>query len=926
MSDEMHDALREALLDALPDELPEDLKAHWDECDECREFGEALFLVDARLEALPPIEAPLDLITRTQLAVDELPREAPPEPAPASTLSFFGAILAGLLSGIGALIALLFAPFRQKRRLAILVPALGALGLVFLAGIGTLFTLRMEAPVRSAPTPVSSSDSQLGWLDNSESMGDSMEDAPPPADPTDLDGDDDLEGLENAYFRYGDDGTVGRDRAARLAERPRVEATREGYRGEPEVTELPSALEEDEEEVDLIVRNGPAPARVMLDGRAASDAPVEVDIPAGRYQLELRNAREHERGQPAFHSTVERQRQIAQDLDALGYAGGDEVDRRLALDDGESAGEGEATGQRADAHRGPHGSRPTSSTRIPRTRETTTTERGDVGGAEMLARERASEMRALDDEFAEIMDETNADTGVSANRWGERDRFDALTFQPATGYWANTYVPGDPAIRTLRRRLADHPNAVRIAQLAQPGAPGMEAPRSGALALHVTADRTAVEGRSRVLMSVGLRAAEQRAGRRPQLRAQVVLDLRRPLDADGQARVRALLSSLSRRRDGADQVGVIVAGPDGGQRVSLGGMRFGEVSVALRRIFGSAPADATPLSLRDALARAVTSVGQLEDDAPLGSSMVLLVTPGLAPGDASTLAGTAHTGALAGVTTTVVGLDDSAVLEPLERVALAGQGRRRVLESAGAADGLVREEITAVSRVVARAVRLRIRLADGVQLVDVLGSRRLDAQQAQRVREAEQAVDRTLARQLGITSDRGEDEDGIQIVVPAFYADDSHRVLLDLVVPGPGAVADVQARFKDLLRLGNGTLTERLVLSRGAAARGPAQRAVYAAWLGHEVAAALRRAARELDAGRAEAARTILSVARGRLEAETDAMPELASDPALTRDASLYQRFDAALGTQPNDVLARTLRYAAHRRLLGDPLGLGGEP
>ncbi len=279
---------------------------------------------------------------------------------------------------------------------------------------------------------------------------------------------------------------------------------------------------------------------------------------------------------------------------------------------------------------------------------------------------------------------------------------------------------------------------------------------------------------------------------------------------------------------------------------------------------------------------------------------------------------------LAGVATRVVGLGSDAALAPMERLALAGQGRRRVLAHARDAEDLAASEITAVSRVVARAVRLRIRLADGVQLVDVLGSRSLDELEAHRVREAEQAIDRALAARLGIASDRGEDEDGIQIVVPAFYADDAHRVLLDLVVPGPGPVADVPVRYKDLVRLGTAPLTDRLVLGRGPAARGPAQRAVHAALLGHRVAEGLRVAAGHLDAGRPDLARASLDATLARLEAATRALPELASEPAIGRDGTLVRRYAEATTAQPADALARSLRYAAHRRLLGDPLGLDG--
>ena len=262
--------------------------------------------------------------------------------------------------------------------------------------------------------------------------------------------------------------------------------------------------------------------------------------------------------------------------------------------------------------------------------------------------------------------------------------------------------------------------------------------------------------------------------------------------------------ALSRSRQGADRIGVLVAGPNGGELLPLGALRFGELTVALRRLSAGgdserALSDTSAVTLDDAVRQAMASVGQFQDaSSPLASAMVLVVSPSLSDADARALEPVVHMGTMAGVTTTALGLSDAAALDPLERIALAGQGRRRVLASIDGAEALVRSEVEAVSRVVARAVRIRIRLAPGVSLVDVIGSRPLGNDETRRVRQAEEAVDRRLAQQLGIVADRGHDDDGIQIVMPAFYAGDAHAVLLDLVVPGPGPVADVSLQMKDL--------------------------------------------------------------------------------------------------------------------------------
>ncbi len=848
-----HRRVQEALLDldaAASEEarLPEALQSHLDGCEVCQSFAAAALDLDDGLAELATFEAPSALVERTERAVQALAARSQLSSAAVSrravepgSAGLLPAIFAGLFGGLWALVSLLAVPFRgsSRRRWAVAIPALAAVGLVFVGGVGVVGMRADVAPEEAAlaPPPVGGSAPASGLADLE------LVDVPEAPGVGSLGGS--SRGAAGSSDRSSEDLAYFADRV-------------------------------DEGVVD-------GRFRTTVDGLDTGAGERAVSVRADLAQrLEGGYVEADQRGEPAAGrggrnemvtwSMTERLAPIDVELREI-------VDETLEGEDRARADNGRGDDGRDD--RGPQ-------------RRTQAPPRDAARGD---------------------------DLSPSADA-----RTEGLTFRSPTGYWANTYVPGDPAIRALRRRLADDPVAARLAELASPAEPGFEAPRTGALSLSISADRARVEGRTRVLMSVGIRGAAQRAGRRPSLRTQVLLDLRRPLDEVERGRVRALLSALSRRHEGADQIGLLIAGPDGGARIELGAMRHGEVTVALRRAFGARPSEAAALGLRQGLERAVESISQLREDAPLGSSTVILVTPALSDADSRELESVAHVGALAGVNTTVLALGSGAPLAPLERLALAGQGRRRVLDEARDADRIVRDEIAAVSRVVARAVRLRIRLADGVQLVGVLGSRSLDERRAARVRQQEQAIDRSLAARLGIASDRGDDEDGIQIVVPAFYADDAHRVLLDLVVSGPGPVADVQVRFKDLLRLGNGTLTDRLVLNRGASTRGPAQRRVYAEGLAFDLASALRAAAAELDAGRPDGARATLDSARARLDAAIAAVPELASAPALARDVSLCRVYRDAIGVGDASTLSASLRFAAHRRLLGDPLGLSGEP
>ena len=92
----------------------------------------------------------------------------------------------------------------------------------------------------------------------------------------------------------------------------------------------------------------------------------------------------------------------------------------------------------------------------------------------------------------------------------------------------------------------------------------------------------------------------------------------------------------------------------------------------------------------------------------------------------------------------VVSVGAGPPVDELDRLTLAGQGNRRSLTNPNDAKQLVDKELSAVSRVIARAVRLRIRLKPGVKLVNVLGSRSLSEAQAERVRKAEQSIDQRM--------------------------------------------------------------------------------------------------------------------------------------------------------------------------------------
>ena len=285
----------------------------------------------------------------------------------------------------------------------------------------------------------------------------------------------------------------------------------------------------------------------------------------------------------------------------------------------------------------------------------------------------------------------------------------------------------------------------------------------------------------------------------------------------------------------------------------------------------------------------------------------------------------ARRSAVSGIPVSVIAVGDALPAE-VERIALAGQGSRWLVEIPADAPRVVDSELAASSRVVARAVRLRIRLAAGVELVNVLGSSRLDAAAADQVREAERSLDQRLARNLGIEADRGDDEEGIQILIPALYAGDTHVILLDVVVPGAGPVGDVTARFKDIGALRNEIARASLALTSGERTEGPLQTNVWKNLLAHRLSEALEAAGDRLFVGDAVAAIERLATERDAIDRQARERPQL-DDVDLKRDVAMLDHYlalleaGAASDRVARDYLATSLQYASRIKVL-TPLSL----
>ncbi len=527
----------------------------------------------------------------------------------------------------------------------------------------------------------------------------------------------------------------------------------------------------------------------------------------------------------------------------------------------------------------------------------------------------------------------------------ERDAVTA-TSRPATGYWTNTYVPGDPVLRYLQARLAGRDRL--LLAMGKGTAAGAEPPRphdgarrttqpfdppaDAALAVQLQSDRTAVLGETRMLVQVGLAGTPRGGGRRPAMNVAVVLDLRGEIPVETGASLVGLAGAFGEARDLGDRFRLLAAGRGDGELLAPESFQRGPAVVATRNLLaGAVPAGNTALSLVEAVRLAIDLVALGDDPAaPLGSSAIVVATPWSIGATTETLAEMAHKSAVAGIPLSVVGVGDAVTLAELDALALAGQGSRRLLRDASGARGLVDRELAAAGRAVARAVRLRISLAPGVRLIDVVGARRHGEAGAEQVREAERALDRRLARNLGVEADRGDDEAGIQIVIPTFYAGDHHVVLLDVVASGPGPIADVTVRFKDLVQLENAVVRTRLDVARGEAGRGPLERNVLKNLLAYRLRDVLDGAGHDVARDDRKAAAKRLEEHRRLLAGLRLELAGAGGDPDLGLDVAMLDEYVHLLGGQwletpeRRQYLVDSLLYAARLKVLPAPVPVGG--
>ena len=411
---------------------------------------------------------------------------------------------------------------------------------------------------------------------------------------------------------------------------------------------------------------------------------------------------------------------------------------------------------------------------------------------------------------------------------------------PRTFYFENTYLGGSAAYAERLRRLAqDLAGESRPYEIVQAEVQPFDAPRTEGLAVTASVDATHIDRPRRVFLQVGLRGSARYGWRRPPLDVVLVVD--HPALQRGGDLVTKFVVETLRQLGPADRIGIVLAGAEAEPFLELSRTSSAQQHLARRIDELRDPTTGGSRDLAEAMARAGRMLEAASDEeATVPGSRTILVLSGDEPPAAITEATeAAHALTIAGCVTSVFALDVGE--SDWWRVANAGYGNLHRV----AVDDFARaieDEMRSLARVVARLVRVNVRLGKEAGVIRVLGTRVLEAREVEEVKARELATDRNLSKSLGITSDRGEDDDGIQTVIPYFYGDDSHVVLIELWVTGPGPVADVTVRYKDMVNLENATARASVRLGARPQPATPEQLVIARNVHGFELAENLQRA------------------------------------------------------------------------------------
>ena len=371
----------------------------------------------------------------------------------------------------------------------------------------------------------------------------------------------------------------------------------------------------------------------------------------------------------------------------------------------------------------------------------------------------------------------------------------ASNYRAGQGVWQRR-LEALTAAPALLREQTDH--AAPAAELLPP--------ETKALAVAARLDRDTLDGPGEVWMRVSLRSTDRWGMRRPPFDLAVVVG---PAAAQVPDQLACkTLEALVQRIEPQDRLTLIRGNQDS---ENLDGLAGSEALTRVRAVCAGGTTWATAtLADQHQRARQLLARHAQSQHRVAGSRLVVAIAMASDLQDGQ-LRESASQGVLEPTLSSALVLDEGGLAAGWQ-LADAGHG---LLEAVGKDPNAAAQRLWhGWGRVVARLVRVDLRLAPGVVALRVVGSRVLDQQETQQVRRQETAVDQNLARVAGVKRDRQQDGEGMTMLIAAFLGSDEHVIDVLLRVPGPGPVADVVVDYKDLVRMANEKAMARAALSR----------------------------------------------------------------------------------------------------------------
>lgn len=390
-----------------------------------------------------------------------------------------------------------------------------------------------------------------------------------------------------------------------------------------------------------------------------------------------------------------------------------------------------------------------------------------------------------------------------------REAFEAEEARPdPNAYVTSTYLGGRGSRERLAKLIEEgvvvDGKQVKLAAFTREYTQAFNIPTKTALSLSAQTERARVlanEG-GRTYLQVGLQGIKREAPKRPSLNICLVVDRSGSMADEGKigyARTAAI--EVVERLAASDTIAVVAY--DDRPQVLVSAAKANNKEALRQKLQSLQPGGST-----DIYSALELGYKQVQADLdPEAINQVILLSDGMVTAGISDLGAFGRLTSQMfdqGIQTTAVGMgldyDENLMLT----VAREGKGNYHFVKDAADIGQVFQEELDDLTHLVAKALRLRIKLADGIELIRVLGSAEMEEDAVAAAKATERALDERVRKELGISIDRDKiaEEPGLKMLIPQFVLGDSHVVMLEVEIPpgkGTRKVADVYLKYKDIV-------------------------------------------------------------------------------------------------------------------------------